>query len=438
MIENKPEGWYKLLSDFPWFNCDGCFPLPAYSEFMPSPLVGRKPLGEVDHELFVENDPYGWHITEAEEEYELRPGIIHIGQQIMNNLVRLGKGQKENHIHGHGGQNLKGNPYWPPELSSRAGSLSHERYVTLLPLMLSRTQDDKGRLTWTFFGNSIEDPGKAFWKSFFSSPDAGINEDSAVSFFSGLLEKAYGEEVSGREPLKSSGFRILHSEKEDSLPVWAEELMVDDFFDWKRVKYLLTFRPFADLPEGVKDLYFSGQLNLLPFPGSLVFWGMPNYLHLKKELPLAGQIPLLNLVARNRGIGGLKVPQSGWLHEPRIDGVRHEMNEELVANTFHRTHRWQKIHRYQDELNQVAQKIRVAKVLFSTDPEAMGLYDKPLARNSHLWTHDFKLLLDGPNANHSNIGDSEKEILKGGLFGYRFFYPPMKVGFYNIYGTAHW
>ena len=177
-------GWKSLLSDYPWFNCDGCYPLPAYSEFMPSPLVGRKPLGEIDWEIFDDNDPFGWHITEMEEEYEIRPGIIHTGQQIMNSLVKLGKGQKEHHIHGHHGHNLKDNPYWPPELSSHAGSLIHERYVTLLPMMLSRTQDDKGRVTWTFFGNSIDDPEKVFWKSFYNSPDEALPAESAKSFFS--------------------------------------------------------------------------------------------------------------------------------------------------------------------------------------------------------------------------------------------------------------
>ena len=432
-MENEAKGWQKLLIGYPWFNCDGCYPLPAYSEFMPSPMVGRKPLGEVDHELFDDNDPYGWHITEMEEEYELRPGIVHTGHQIMNSLIKLGKGQKENHIHGHGGQNLLDNPYWPPELSSHAGSLLHERYVTLLPLMLSRTQDDKGRVTWTFFGNSIDDPEKTFWKSFFNSPDKEIPVDPAVSFFTGIINKAYGKKLSGKDSLINSGFRILPSGNEVSFPGWTTEFFSNDSTNWDNVKYLLTFRPFADLPVKVRELYISGKLNLLPFPGSLVFWGMPNYLRLKKDLHLAGQIPLLNIVARNRGIGGIRVPQAGWLHEPHAGNVKHEMNEELIVNTFHRTHRWERIHRYQDELNQLTQKIKIAKALFSTDPEAMGLYDKPLARNSHLWTHDFKLLLNGPKANHRKIQESEKEILNGGLFGYRFFYPPMKVGNYEIY-----
>jgi hypothetical protein len=433
MIENNPEGWQKMLAGYPWFNCDDCYPLPAYSEFMPSPLVGRKPLGEVDRELFNENDPFGWHITEMEEEYELRPGLVHTGNQIMNSLIKLGRGLKENRIHGHGGANLKDNPYWPAELSSMAGSLFHEKYVTLLSLMLSRTQDDKGRITWTLFGNSIDDPEKAFWKSFYNSPHEEIPADTAISFFTGILNKAYGNNISGKKSLNNSGFRILPVGKETTLPGWTTEFQVEDSSDYEKVKYLLAFRPFTDLPGKVKELYLSGKLNLLPFPGSLVFWGMPTYRRLKKELTSAGQIPLLNIVARNRGIAGLRVPQSGWLHEPHVNNVKLEMNEEIIKNSFHRTHRWQKVHRYQDELNTVTQDIRIAKALFSTDPEAMGLYNKPLVRNSHIWTHDFKLLLDGPKANHRKILDSEKEILQGGLFGYRFFYPPMRVGTYDIY-----
>ncbi len=433
MIDNVEKGWKKLISGYPWFNCDGCYPLPAYSEFMPSPLVGKKPLGEIDHELFHDDDPFGWHITEIEEEYELRPGIGHTGLQIMNNILKLGIGQKENHIQGHAGQNLKNNPYWPPELASQAGSLLHERYITLLSLMLSRTQDDKGRIIWTFFGNSIDDPEIAFWKSFYNSPGKEIPVEKALSFFSGLLIKAYGETISRERSLSDAGFRILNETHSAELPGWTMEYLCNETDDWDKIKYLLTFRPFSTLPARIKELYLSGKLNLLPFPGSLVFWGMQNYLRLKQELSLAGQIPLLNIVARNKGIGGLRVPQSGWLHEPHIDGVKHEMNEELLVNTFHRTHRWERIHRYQDELNLATQKIKVAKVLLSTDPDAIGLYNKPLARNSHLWTHDFKLLLDGPGANHRKIQETEKEILRGGLFGYRFFYPPMRVGQYEIY-----
>ena len=63
----------------------------------------------------------------------------------------------------------------------------------------------------------------------------------------------------------------------------------------------------------------------------------------------------------------------------------------------------------------------------------MGLYDKPMARNSHIWNHEFELLLDGPNATKKLITEAEKKILQGGLFGYRFFYPPMRMGKHHLY-----
>jgi hypothetical protein len=129
----------------------------------------------------------------------------------------------------------------------------------------------------------------------------------------------------------------------------------------------------------------------------------------------------------------LRVTQSGWLHEPHPDNVDHVINENIVQNSYHRTHRWERVHRYQDELNQTGQKIKLIKALFSTDPDAMGLYNKPLACNSQIWTSKFELLLDGPKADRKRIMEVEKTIANGGLFGYRFFYPPMRMGEHEIY-----
>jgi hypothetical protein len=432
MEANIPSGWKKLVAGYPWFRCKGRYLIPAYSEFMPPPHLGYKPYGKPDSRILREDDPCGWRITEMEEEYELRPGIDHIGQQIMKNIIKLGKGQPEHFISGHGGENLRNNPYWPAELANSAGKLLHERYIALLPLMLSRTQDDKGRVIWTFFGNSIHDPEKTFWKNFYKSPDEEIPETDAISFFSDLLSGAYKEKVTDESSLSSSGFRIMTS-SDSLLPIWTKKFLIDDEASLENVKYLLTFRPFSLLPEKVRKKYLAGNLSLLPFPGSLVFWGMQGYLRLGKQLPIAGQIPLLNLVARNRGIGGLRVTQSGWIHEPHSGSHAHVINETLLKDSFHRTHRWERVHRYQDELNEVAHKIRLIKALFSTEPDAMGLYNKPLACNSHLWNHNFELLLNGPKADRRKISDVEKTFVKGGLFGYRFFFPPMQVGEYDIY-----
>ena len=432
MKEENLIGWKKMIKGHPWFNCDGCYPLPAYSEFMPAPKLGCKPYSKPDYRILSEDDPYGWKISEMEEEYELKPGIEHLGQQIMSNIIKLGKGLHQDLISGHGGENLRNNPFWPPELSAHAGSLSHERFVTLLPLMLSRTQDDKGRIIWTFFGNSIHDPEKTFWKSFFSAPGIEITEKVSISFFTDLISEAYGITLNGKSSLFDTGFRIMPTEG-TQLPQWTKEFIINNNSSFENVKYLLTFKPFGILPESVKQKYLNGLLALLPFPGSLVFWGMEGYLKLKKELPVTGQIPLLNLVARNRGIGGLRVTQSGWLHEPHPGSVKHIVNENIIKDTFHRTHRWERVHRYQSELNEVGHKIKLIKALFSTEAEAMGLYNKPLASNSQIWNHKFELLLDGPSAKRNKIIDVEKVLANGGLFGYRFFYPPMRMGRHDIY-----
>ncbi len=279
------DGWHKLMEGYPWFEGEGHFPIPAYSEFMPPPYLGRTPYGELDTALLSKDDPFGWKISELEEEYELKPGLEHIARQVMEQLLKLGQGQPAYLIEGHQGQNMQGNPYWPPELAARAGRLAHERYVILLPLALSRTQDDKGRIRWTYFGGSEQGPEQPFWKSFYRAPGQELPPQEAVSFFARLLSSAYDELISDATGLLAAGFRILPTSLEDQLPSWTQPFRVNDQAAWSEIRYLLTFRPFGSLPPGVKERYYAGTLALLPFPGSLAFWGMPTYQHLKEQLP---------------------------------------------------------------------------------------------------------------------------------------------------------
>lgn len=268
---NEIQGWQKLLANYPWFEGEGNYPIQAYSEFMLPPRLGHSPYGEIDRALYSGEDLYGWPITEAEEEYELKPGLEHVMRQIMGHITKLGKGLPVNHIAGHGGQNLKDNPYWPIELAEKVGSLEHERFVSILPLMLSRTQDDKGRLRWTFFGGSIHGPELAFWKSFSINASQEISEQESMAFISNLLYGAYEISVKNQTDLKKIGFRILPSESEIQLPAWTKAFVVNNNFSFEDIKYLLTFRPFSQLPANVKERYFAGNLALIPFPGVLYF-----------------------------------------------------------------------------------------------------------------------------------------------------------------------
>ncbi len=440
MNTSDNRGWKQLVAGYPWFETSGRYALPAYSEFMPPPRVGRSPYGAIGT-LFSEDDAHGWAVSEIEQAYELNPGLTNIAKQILGQLVELGRGMPAHHIAGHTRRNLEDNPYWTSELAARAGHLDHERYVILLPLALSRTQDDMGRVRWTLFGSSEQGPERAFWKSFFSAPGQELPERQAIAFIARLLHAAYGENVDDATKLLQIGFRILPSIKHPSfpywnegpLPTWTRRFVVNEQSSFDAVNYLLTFTPFGSLPVAVKEKYLAGKLHLVPFPGSLVFWGMPPYLRLQKQLPFALQLPLQRLVVRHDGPDGIRVPQSGWLQEPRRDQKETDLQVELLFNTYRRTHRWNRVQRYEDGVAKSTKVDKVAQVLFSTSLDAIDLYDKPMARNCQLWSENAELLLDGPNASRQDIERAATELIEGGIFRYRFQFPAMRVGLHEVY-----
>ena len=141
MDKTRAVGWQKLVEGYPWFVGEGSYPIPAYSEFMPAPCVGRSLYGDIDEALFAPDDPYGWRVPEIDQEYELQPGLEHVAGQVMAYLVKFGRGEQENHVVGHNRRLIEGNRYWSPELDARLGHFEHERYVMLLPVALAKTQD---------------------------------------------------------------------------------------------------------------------------------------------------------------------------------------------------------------------------------------------------------------------------------------------------------
>ena len=140
--------WSQLLEGFPWFVGKGKYPLPAYSEFMPPPRVGRKPYQYCDRDtlLFDRAHPHHLGVNEYEEAFELRPGLEQVAAQLIPQIANLDKGGSSHTI---SKQRLVDNPAWPASLADKPGRFEHERYVTLASLALSRTQDDKGRVRWT-------------------------------------------------------------------------------------------------------------------------------------------------------------------------------------------------------------------------------------------------------------------------------------------------
>jgi hypothetical protein len=431
-------GWSKLIPGDKGLDGSGTVRIDAYSEFVPPPRVGWKPYGPVpvNNYLFSPDDPFGWKVHEFDEVLELQPGLPQIARQLMTRLGRLQDGNPETGLPRHVSRN---NPYWPTELAG-SSVVQTDRCVLLLPLALSRTQDDKGRVRWTLFGNSEQGPGKAFWRSFFTAPGAEAPPEAGIGFFCRLLQSVYGESIADADGLRRAGFRILPEDQpaypfwdEGPLPSWTEAFLYRDGEPPRGVRYLITFRPFGRLPAPVRKGYLGGRLALLPFPGSLVFWGVERARRLHQELPLALQIPLLANVNRHEYPIGIRVPQAGVLYQPNADRPEYEDSAGHLRDTYLRTNRWDKILRDQDDLAQARKESPLITVLFSTGADDLGLYGKPMARNVQMWTEEADLLLDGPNASAADINRALRTVKAGGVFGYRFLFPAMRVGRHEVY-----
>jgi hypothetical protein len=430
------KGWKQLVAGWPWFRGEGSFPLLPNSEFMQPVRLGRKPYGTWDTLPLAEDDPWGWPISEYEENLMLHPGLCDLARHVLARLVPLARADESHDVSEY---KLRGNPYWPPELATAAGTLDHERFVLLLPLALSITQDDKAHQRWTLFGNSEQSPDHAFWKGFYTAPGKELPAQQALDFFRDLLAHAYEEPRESLSDLGEAGFRILPAKAQDGpLPKWTAAYLLKDGESLHGVKYLLTFRPFRDLPAAVRKKYLAGDLHLLPFPGSLLFWGVSAYARLGKHLRLAAQVPLLHFVERHEAYGKLRIPQSGWFEEfgpaharPTDEGGGKRLHGPF-RDTYRRTYRQVRAHRFEDHLVN-AHEHRLPHTMFSTQPHDIDLYHKPMGRNVQLWTGEFRPVLDGPSATPEQLRRAAEVVADGGVFGYRFVFPAMRVGIHELY-----
>lgn len=432
------QGWDRLLADVPRYGPKNPYHIPAYSEMMPAPLIGWRPYGSGHPAPRRPDDPHAWLVSEREQVFEVEPGLQHIAARVLAALQRL---DREQPSRGLNRENLRGNAYWPPELAALRHPLPHERFVTLMSLAVSKTQDDKGLVRWTFFGGSDRGPDRAFWRGFYDAPGRERRPEYAADFLRRLLHAAYQEPMDRLGDLRGAGFRILPGSgeavcdgwRQDPLPGWTAPFILREGEPLKGIRYLLTFRPFGSLPRAVRRAYLEGRLHLLPFPGSLVFWGEPSYLTLQAGFRHAMQIPLLNVCDRREQRRGLRILQSGWLHEPRAGETKPDSRRKDLRSTYRRTHRWERVERHADALAVPGEDDRLAHVLFSADPESVGLYGKPMARNAQIWTERYEMLLDGPRAGRDELLRTARALRAGGRFGYRFIYPPMQVGKHEVF-----
>ena len=369
------QGWERIVAEA---KQRGPFPLPPYSEYMPPPYIGVKPYMPDPARRDATNGITrmdALDIDEYEQVHDLAPGLDRIGEKLVEVVGKLLHG-----AHALSKTLLDGNPAWDPQMVH----VKHDPLIVIAPLALSRSQDDKGMARWTLFGTSHR--GAACWDMF--------DERAMAALIKWAKLDTDWRTLGG--PYRTVG---------DSLP-----------------KVLVTFTPFAQLPERVRTAYLAGDLVLVPTPASLVFYEHSGYRRLAEHLPRATQIPLLHLFERVEGSCAIRIPQSGWLDELGTDPHGH-----AVKNHIERRHRWQRIPRDAGlQADAYADKVSVA--LFATDPVSIDLYNKPLARNSQVWTHEYRALLDGPRADHAAIARAAKAVDIGGRYGYRMYYPPMRAG----------
>jgi len=96
----QARGWRRLVEggDPAWGRDAG---LAAYSEFMPAPRLAIRPYGDCHLEPLGDPDPESWLVSEAEEAWELQPGLAHIAAQVHGELADLASGRLAPLIRGH-------------------------------------------------------------------------------------------------------------------------------------------------------------------------------------------------------------------------------------------------------------------------------------------------------------------------------------------------
>jgi hypothetical protein len=395
----------------------GRFPIRAYSEYMPPPYVGIKPYAPrrgQDACTARAVDDGALDITEYEQAEELGPGLARIASLLVTQMAKLARGTT--HLLSH--TLLDDNPAWPRALREAAerDAFRSDTSAIALSLALSRTQDDKGNVRWTLFGCSHEGSHRPFWASF--------GDDEADRFL-----RVVGF-MAGKE-IDPASLRVVAA-PDEAPPAFARRMALGAGEALDAVRAIFTFQPFAHLPPVVQRAYLDRSILLLPSPGSLAFFQHKGYAALGRALPLATQIPLLHLFPRVEGGYAIRIPQSGWLdeHDAGHDGFS---RGHRVVSSIVRSHRWQRVERDQPPTTDCAFADKVSVALFSTAPDDLGLYDKPMARNAHVWTEGYGLLLDGPRADRAAIEAAARSLHTEGRFGYRFFYPPMRAGARDLF-----
>ena len=222
--------------------------------------------------------------------------------------------------------------------------------------------------------------------------------EQALDFFRTLLGRVYQEPASKLANLLHAGFRILPvtTIEAEPLPTWAHEFVITDDEPLKGVEYLLTFRPFRDLPAAAKRKYFAGELHLLPLPGSFLFWGCLVVQASCRRRSASPSKCRSCTSSNDTKCSARSAPQSGWFEEvseTESATKRKKLKEpgwKPIRDTFKRIYRQARRRIASTIISSTLMSTGCLYVLFSTRARRTSIFiTSRWPRNVQLWDSEY-------------------------------------------------
>ena len=288
--------------------------------------AGRKPCGTDGAGPLDAADPWGWQVTRIRRSARIAAGAGACRRTSF--CTRCSTSATAGRRTASHEAKLRGNPYWPPELAGGPA-----RCRTSATWCCCRWPCRRRRTTRAASaGRSSAAASRG--RRARSGGDSSTAPRTRIAGRAGarLLPPAAGgrlRRAAGGWPIcAAAGFRILPSAGDAAAALLgrgAAALVDGALSAGTRASRFAAVQLPADVPPlrpaagrgapGVSGRRFAPAA----FSGQPLFSARRRTCSCRRELPLAVQIPLLHSLQRHEAPRGIRVPQSGWLHEPRPD-----------------------------------------------------------------------------------------------------------------------
>ena len=418
----KPEGWQRLLADVPHSWQAGGFPIAAYSEFMPPPRSAGSPTGRPSPRRLPTTIRSAGTSPSTKRRWSCGRAWTHLAGTSSGPWSHLGHGRP---AHGIARAKLEGNPYWPPELAERAGRLPHERYVVLAAAGPLADAGRQGPRPLDALRRQRAGAGAGFWRELLFGPrprTAGRGRPWSSS--AACWPRPTASRSSGWPICARPGSASCRRTAAGSLPYLATTSRC------RRGPSPTCWRARRVGCGRSSTCSRSGRFGRLPHGDPPGLPGRRAALAaLSRQPGVLGRAAVSAAAAAvAAGHADSAAARFATGTKPRtVCGCRSRAGctsriptipsripaTASLRNTYRRTHRWARIHRHEDELAVADGEDRVAHVLFSTAPDDVGLYGKPMARNAQIWTHDFRAAAGRPARRPRGAGAGRGGVARG-------------------------